>query len=109
MRECVIRANEELQPILSKDLGAISSLLLDVGVEKITLDQNWEKTLQLEKEKREKALKKRHVEYISSWFLAGLSTRPHPRGRYNWRNAGYYDIVKSNKTLHRFSLPEKLL
>jgi len=62
MRESVIKANEELQPILSKDLGAISGLLFDVGMGKITLDQNWEKTLLLEKEKREKALKKRHQE-----------------------------------------------
>ena len=54
MRECVIRANEELQPGLSKDLGAISGLLFDVGVGKISLDQNWEKALQFEKEKREK-------------------------------------------------------
>jgi len=62
MRDCVIRANEGIQPSLSKDLGAISGLLFEVGVGKITLDQNWEKTLQFEKEKREKALKKRHQE-----------------------------------------------
>lgn len=62
MRESIISANEELHPILSKDLGAISGLLFDVGVGKITLDDSWEKTLQLEKEKREKALKKRHQE-----------------------------------------------
>ncbi len=62
MRECIIKANEGLQPGLSKDLGAISGLLFEVGVGKITLDQNWEKALQVEKEKREKALKKRHQE-----------------------------------------------
>jgi len=62
MRECIINANDGLQPVLSKDLGAISGLLFEVGVGKITLDQNWEKTLQVEKEKREKALKKRHQE-----------------------------------------------
>jgi type II restriction enzyme len=62
MRECVIRANDVIQPGLSKDLGAISGLLFEVGVGKITLDQNWEKTLQVEKDKREKALKKRHQE-----------------------------------------------
>jgi type II restriction enzyme len=62
MRDCVISANEGIQPGLSKDLGAISGLLFDVGVGKITLDQNWEKTLQVEKDKREKALKKRHQE-----------------------------------------------
>lgn len=62
MRDCIIRANEGIQPGLSKDLGAISGLLFEVGVGKITLDQNWEKTLHFEKEKREKALKKRHQE-----------------------------------------------
>ncbi len=62
MRECLIKANEELSPILSKDLGAISGLLFDVGVGKITLDQDWEISLQFEKEKRDKALKKRHLE-----------------------------------------------
>lgn len=62
MRECVIRANEGLQLGLSKDLGAISGLLFDVGVGKIALDQNWEKALQFEKKKHEKALKKRHQE-----------------------------------------------
>lgn len=62
MREGIIRTNEELQSVLSKDLGAISGLLFDVGVGKIPLDQNWEKALQFEKEKREKALKKRHKE-----------------------------------------------
>lgn len=54
MRECIIKANEDLQLILSKDLGAISGLLFDVGVGKITPGQNWEETLQLEKEKRKK-------------------------------------------------------
>lgn len=62
MRESVLKANEELQPGLSKDLGAISGLLYDVGVGKMSLSQDWEKTLQIEKDKREKALKKRHQE-----------------------------------------------
>ena len=62
MRECVIRANEGVQPVLSKDLGAISGLLFDIGVGKVALDQNWEMDLRFEKEKREKTLKKRHLE-----------------------------------------------
>lgn len=62
MRESIINANEALQPVLSKDLGAISGFFFDVGVGKIAMDNNWEQTLHLEKEKREKALKKRHQE-----------------------------------------------
>ncbi len=62
MREMIIKANEELHPSLSKDLGAISGLLFDIGVGKIALDENWETALKFEKDKLEKALKKRHRE-----------------------------------------------
>lgn len=62
MRETIIKTNEELKPALSKDLGAISGLMFDVGVGKISLGQNWETDLHVEKAKLEKALKKRHLE-----------------------------------------------
>jgi len=62
MRETIIRTNEELQPPLSKDLGAISGLLFDVGVGKIALDGNFETALEFDRMKLEKALKKRHEE-----------------------------------------------
>lgn len=60
MRETIIHANEELHPALSKDLGAISGLLFDVGVGKIALEGNFETALALDRTKLEKALKKRH-------------------------------------------------
>lgn len=60
MRETIIHANEELQPALSKDLGAISGLLFDVGVGKMALEGNFEAALALDRAKLEKALKKRH-------------------------------------------------
>jgi len=62
MREVIIKTNEELQPLISKDLGAISGLLFDVGVGRIALDENWEAVVGIEKEKLEKLLKKRHIE-----------------------------------------------
>lgn len=62
MREIIIKANEELNPLLSKDLGAISGLLFDVGVGKISISGNLGKSLKFEKDKLEKALKKRHAE-----------------------------------------------
>jgi type II restriction enzyme len=62
MREVIIKTNEELNPLLSKDLGAISGLLFDVGIGKISLCENWEVSLKFEKDKIEKALKKRHAE-----------------------------------------------
>jgi type II restriction enzyme len=60
MRETIMRANEELQPALSKDLGAMSGLLFDVGVGKIALAGNFEAALEFDRAKLEKALKKRH-------------------------------------------------
>ncbi|ACM20868.1 hypothetical protein Geob_2517 [Geotalea daltonii FRC-32] len=60
MREAIIHANEELQPALSKDLGAISGLLFDVGVGKIALAGNFQTALEFDRAKLEKALKKRH-------------------------------------------------
>jgi type II restriction enzyme len=62
MRETILRANEELQPALSKDLGAISGLLFDVGMGKIALEGNFETALELDRQKLEKALKKRHAD-----------------------------------------------
>lgn len=62
MRETILRANEELQPALSKDLGAISGLLFDVGVGKIALAGNFATALDLDRQKLEKALKKRHAD-----------------------------------------------
>jgi type II restriction enzyme len=60
MRETIIKANEEMHPALSKDLGAISGLLFDVGVGKIALPGNFETALNLDKKKLEKLLKARH-------------------------------------------------
>lgn len=60
MRETILRVNEEMQPIISKDLGAISGLLFDIGIGKIALDENWNVALKFEKEKLEKAWRKRH-------------------------------------------------
>jgi len=62
MREIIIKINEENKSTLSTDLGAISGLLFDIGIGKISLDNNWETSIRFEKYKLEKALKKRHLE-----------------------------------------------
>lgn len=62
MRETLLKANEELQPALSKDLGAISGMLFDVGVGKIALHGDFRTALELDRSKIEKAMKKRHDE-----------------------------------------------
>lgn len=62
MREVIIQENQKLQGILSKDLGAFTGFLFEVGIGRIALDENWETALTFEKEKIEKILKKRHAE-----------------------------------------------
>jgi type II restriction enzyme len=64
IREMLIKTNEELQPTLSKDLGAISGLFFDVGAGKIVLSNNWEDTLKYDNEKIQKVYRKRHDEVI---------------------------------------------
>jgi len=54
MREIIIKTNEEIHPMLSKDLGAITGLLFDIGVGKIASDENWGNALKFEKNKLEK-------------------------------------------------------
>lgn len=48
MREAILKANLELKAFLSKDLGAISGLLFDVGMGKVLIDGNAEDVLKRE-------------------------------------------------------------
>ncbi|MBU3158354.1 hypothetical protein KPL37_01015 [Clostridium frigoris] len=76
MRETIIKINVENSSIMSTDLGAISGLLFDIGICKISLDINCDTAIKLEKDKLEKALKKRHVE-VHAKRLMDLSTSFH--------------------------------
>lgn len=60
MRDHIINLNAQISSDLSKDLGAISGMLFDVGVGKIPLEENWEAAVEFAKDKIEKTLKKRH-------------------------------------------------
>lgn len=62
MREILLKVNDEYKSILSKDLGALSGFLFDVGIGKVAMDENWKNALKFDKDKLEKALKKRHSE-----------------------------------------------
>ncbi len=64
MREAIIDLNGRLAPELSKDLGAVSGLLYEVGVSRLTINGSgigpgWEERL-----KREKLLSRRHEEIL---------------------------------------------
>lgn len=60
MREVIITVNERLGSALSKDLGALSGLLFDVGVGKVPLNENWSEAARRAREEVEKVAKKRH-------------------------------------------------
>lgn len=62
MRESIIQVNGTFRNLLSKDLGALSGLLFDIGVGKILIDENVQMVLEKEQKKRERLLQKRHKE-----------------------------------------------
>ncbi len=60
MRDTIIQVNDRFRNLLSKDLGAISGLLFDIGAGKIVVDGNVQAVIEKERKKREKVLQKRH-------------------------------------------------
>ena len=60
MRDTIIQVNDQFKNLLSKDLGAISGLLFDVGVGRIVVDENVQIVREEEEKKREKLIQKRH-------------------------------------------------
>lgn len=60
MREVIVAVNEQIGSALSKDLGALSGLLFDVGVGKVSLDENWADAVARAREDVEKVARKRH-------------------------------------------------
>ncbi len=62
MRDTILQVNDKFRNLLSKDMGAISGLLFDIGVGKVVLDENAEIVIEKEDKKRKELLKKRHDE-----------------------------------------------
>lgn len=62
MRDAVLRTNEQFRAILSKDLGAISGLLFEIGAGKLVLEANADLVLDSERKKLEALRKRRHQE-----------------------------------------------
>lgn len=62
MRDTILKVNDQFKNVLSKDLGAISGLLFDIGVGKIVVDENLQIVLEKEDKKRKNLLQKRHQE-----------------------------------------------
>lgn len=64
MREVILHTNAELDPPLSKDLGAFAGLLFDIGAGKLLLDANWADVLARERQNIEAVARKRHRQVV---------------------------------------------
>ncbi|VVB85426.1 Uncharacterised protein [uncultured archaeon] len=62
MRDTILQVNDKFKNLLSKDMGAISGLLFDIGVGKVVVDENVQMVLEKEDKKRKELLQKRHRE-----------------------------------------------
>src|SRR3989337_150642 len=60
MRDTILQVNDKFKNLLSKDTGAISGLLFDIGVGKVVLKDNAEDVIEKEDKKRKELLNKRH-------------------------------------------------
>lgn len=66
MRNVILQVNEQFKNLLSKDLGAISGLLFDIGIGKIIIDENAHVTIDKEAIEIARIAKKRHQEIESN-------------------------------------------
>ncbi|HJT70810.1 MAG TPA: hypothetical protein VJ731_11460 [Terriglobales bacterium] len=64
MRDAVCGINEQFKSILSKDLGAISGLLFEIGAGKLVIEQNADLVLEGARKNLESARLKRHAEVL---------------------------------------------
>lgn len=65
MRETIIQANAEHRALLSKDLGAFSGLLFEIGSGRIVVDGNVDAALKALQEKSDKLAQKRHQQVVN--------------------------------------------
>lgn len=61
MRDLLMTANQQFRSALSKDLGAISGLLFEVGAGKLVLEENADLILDEERKKLETVRRRRHL------------------------------------------------
>ncbi|MFA4957517.1 MAG: hypothetical protein WC556_11165 [Candidatus Methanoperedens sp.] len=62
MRDTILQVNDQFKNLLSKDMGAISGLLFDIGIGQIVVDENVQIVIEKEEKKREKLIQKRHLD-----------------------------------------------
>ncbi len=75
MRGTILQVNDKFKNLLSKDMGAISGLLFDIGVGKVVLDENAGIVIEKEDKKRKELLKKRHDEVQTEMEEENMHTK----------------------------------
>ena len=75
MREGVIALNSQFQSHFSRDFGAVSGFLFDIGIGKIAMDANADTALAFEEKKLQKTLEKRHQEVLADARESTLHAR----------------------------------
>ena len=95
MRETIIEANSTLGT-LSKDLGAFSGMLFEIGVGRLAPDSNGQQTLAAEQEKLEKSRRKRHAQVEQDVVQERLHTKVQHQLSELGRTLGYDVLVARN-------------
>lgn len=95
MRETIIEANSTLGT-LSKDLGAFSGMLFEIGVGRLAPDSNGQQTLAADQEKLEKSRRKRHAQVEQDVVEERLHTKVQHQLSELGRTLGYDVLVARN-------------
>ncbi|KCZ70433.1 hypothetical protein ANME2D_03348 [Candidatus Methanoperedens nitroreducens] len=93
MRDTILQVNDQYKNLLSKDLGAISGLLFDIGVGKIVVDGNAQMVIE---KKRKELLKKRHQQVQAEIEEENTHTKIQYLLMKIGKSLGYDVIVASN-------------
>jgi type II restriction enzyme len=64
MRDAILAINDEFRTVLSKDLGAITGLLFEIGAGRLVIEQNADLVIEATKKRVEAVRIKRHAEVL---------------------------------------------
>jgi type II restriction enzyme len=65
MREVIVRTNDEIRDLLSKDLGAFAGLLFEIGSGRLIVQGNAERVLGEEMARAQRAARTRHAQVVA--------------------------------------------
>lgn len=103
MRDTILDVSEAHQQVLSKDIGALSGLLFDIGVGKLPVDAALSSTMAIAATDREKMLKRRHQEVQATLAEEGTHTKLQYLLITMGKALGYDVVVASNDRSKTFA------